>query len=116
GHWGDCTMDIGFFLSHLLLKALFRAEKCESYFELTQAFWRGYEPTVRWHPVAELQKAGIGHLAVCLLARVDGTSPAPYLTDTKQKEIARYLGRTILSKNLATWEEVLAQVRDAIQG
>ena len=111
GHWGDCTMDIGFFLSHLLLKAIYRSDQRESILELTRAFWRGYEATVRWQPVAELQREGIGHLAVCLLARVDGTSPVPYLADAKQKEIARRLGREILTKCPASWDEAVAIIR-----
>jgi 5-methylthioribose kinase len=107
GHWGDCTMDIGFFLSHLWLKAIYRSDKRENIFELTRSFWRGYESVVRWQSAAELQRAGIQHLAGCLLARVDGTSPAPYLTDQKQKEIGRRIGRQILTGNVTRWEDVV---------
>jgi 5-methylthioribose kinase len=107
GHWGDCTMDIGFFLSHLVLKAIYGSDKRESFFELMRAFWRGYETAVRFQPVTELQRAGIGHLSVCLFARVDGTSPAPYLTDAGQKEIARRVARRILFDNPATMHEAL---------
>ncbi|HEV3146285.1 MAG TPA: aminoglycoside phosphotransferase family protein [Gemmataceae bacterium] len=115
GHWGDCTMDIGFFLSHLVLKAMYRSDKRESFFELTRAFWRGYETAVRWQSVAEFQRAGIGHLAVCLLARVDGTSPAPYLMDTGQKDMARRVARRILVENPATMKEALKLANKSAQ-
>jgi 5-methylthioribose kinase len=115
GHWGDCTMDIGFFLSHLLLKAIHRSDRRESIFELTRAFWRGYESVVRWQPVAELQRAGIGHLAVCLLARVNGTSPAPYLMDEKQKENARRIARRILFDIPTTMDEALQLAHKSMQ-
>jgi len=113
GHWGDCTMDIGFFLSHLLLKAVYRSDERENFLELIRAFWRGYEAAVRWQPLAELQGAGIGHLAVCLLARVDGTSPAPYLVDDGHKEIARRIGREVLMRGPASWNEVSRIVQEA---
>jgi 5-methylthioribose kinase len=80
---------------------------------LVRAFWRGYESVVRWQSASELQRAGIGHLAVCLLARVDGTSPAPYLTGAGQKEIARGIGREILTKRPASWDEAVAIVHAA---
>jgi 5-methylthioribose kinase len=108
GHWGDCTMDLGFFLSHLLLKSVYCSDQYKSFFELTRSFWRGYESLVRWQPVAELRAAGIGHLAVCMLARVDGTSPAPYLTDPAKRDLARRWGRKILNASLTSWDDVLA--------
>src|SRR5437773_4912771 len=73
-HFGDPTMDLGFFLSHLVLKSLRRLPERQEYYEATRRFWRGYEQEVRFRSVAELQARGIGHLAVCLLARIDGTS------------------------------------------
>src|SRR5262245_51623706 len=54
-HLGDPTMDLGFFLSHLLLKSVKRWPKLSPYFDLTRAFSRGYEPVVRFRPPAKLQ-------------------------------------------------------------
>jgi 5-methylthioribose kinase len=107
-HFGDPTMDLGFFLSHLLLKAAHRPAEREKFFELTRTFWRGYGAGVRFRPVTELVTEGVGHLGVCLLARIDGTSPAPYLTDEAKREAVRRLGRRLLWERPATWEEVLS--------
>src|SRR5262249_27052090 len=95
-HWGDPTMDLGFFLSHLLLKAAHRPDQRESFFELTRAFWRGYEGEVSFAPVDELRSQGIGHLGVCLLARIDGTSPVDYLPQEDRRAAVRRLGRALL--------------------
>lgn len=105
---GDPAMDLGFFLSHLLLKAVHRPHDRFRFFELTRAFWRGYGSTVTYRPVVELAGRGVGHLGVCLLARVDGTSPVDYLTEDRQREAARRLGRRLLSDPPAGWEDVLA--------
>src|SRR5207249_1920924 len=74
-HFGDPTMDLGFFLSHLVLKAVKLDELREQFFELTRTFWRSYLIQVRFRSPEELESRSIEHFAVCLLARIDGTSP-----------------------------------------
>jgi 5-methylthioribose kinase len=108
GHFGDPTMDLGFFLSHLILKGVKRHHERQLYFGLTRAFWRGYAREVRFRPVAELQGRGIEHLAVCCLARIDGTSPVDYLPEEPKREAVRRIGRRLLNELPAGWEEVLA--------
>jgi 5-methylthioribose kinase len=103
GHWGDIAMDLGFFLSHVLLKAVHRPQQRSDYFALTRAFWTGYtavQPT-------DLAAAGIGHLAACMLARVDGTSPAPYLTDEHKREAVRRIARRLFREQPQQWEDTL---------
>jgi 5-methylthioribose kinase len=107
-HYGDPTMDLGFFLSHLVLKAVKHHHRRADYFELTRAFWRGYNAEVRFRSPGELQGRGIGHLAVCLLARIDGTSPVDYLPEEPKREAVRRLGRRLLRERPADWEELLA--------
>jgi 5-methylthioribose kinase len=106
-HCGDPTMDLGFFLSHLLLKAVKHAARRADYFNLTRAFWYGYGQEVRYRPVAALQAEGIEHLAVCALARIDGTSPVDYLPEEPKREAVRQLGRRILWERLSSWDAVL---------
>jgi 5-methylthioribose kinase len=106
-HFGDPTMDLGLFLAHVLLKAFRLPEKREAYFEVTKAFWKGYAANVTYRPIAELQTRGIRHLGVCLLARIDGTSPVDYLPAETQREAVRKLGRSILLDGVRTWDEVL---------
>ena len=49
-HLGDPTMDLGFFLSHLLLKAVKRSHDRQRHFELTRRFWQGYTAKRRFLP------------------------------------------------------------------
>lgn len=106
-HFGDPTMDIGFFLSHLILKAVKNRAQQERYFRLTEAFWKSYEAVVRFRPMPELEARGILHFAVCLLARIDGTSPVDYLPEEAKREAVRSLGREVLRTQARTWQEVL---------
>lgn len=106
-HLGDPTMDLGFFLSHLLLKAIRSYPQHRPFFDLTRAFWRGYGREVSFRPLAELQARGIQHGAVCVLARIDGTSPVDYLTDEPRRQVARRLGGRLLRERPVRWDEVL---------
>jgi 5-methylthioribose kinase len=105
-HWGDPTMDLGFFLSHLLLKTVKRDAERLRFLDLTRVFWRGYGREVHFRPLMELTAEGIEHCGVCLLARIDGTSPVDYLSEEPKRELVRNLGRRILLDRLKTWDEV----------
>jgi len=101
-------MDLGFFLSHLMLKAIKWHTERQRYFDLTRAFCRGYGREVHFHSLAELMRRGIGHFGLCVLARIDGTSPVDYLTEEPLRNAARQLGRTMLRERPSDWEQVLA--------
>jgi aminoglycoside phosphotransferase (APT) family kinase protein len=112
---GDPAMDLGFFLSHLLLKACRRHEQRGRYFELTRAFWRGYEAELTYRLLAEMQVRGVAHLGVCLLARIDGTSPVDYLPEEGKREAVRRLGRGLLLEAPRDWGEVLGRAEAELQ-
>jgi 5-methylthioribose kinase len=107
-HQGDPTMDLGFFLSHLLLKAAKNAAIRQQYFELTRVFWDAYAEEIRFRPRTDLEARGIEHFGVCLLARIDGTSPVDYLPEEPKREAVRRVGRCVLLDSLKRWDEVLA--------
>jgi 5-methylthioribose kinase len=106
-HFGDPTMDLGFFLSHLMLKALKRDDIQQQFFELTRTFWRSYLAQVHFRAASELEVRGIEHFGVCLLARIDGTSPVDYLPDEPKRELVRRIGRRVLRERPLTWDNVL---------
>ena len=84
------------------------------YFELTRTFWKVYAAEVRFRPLAELQARGIGHCGVCLLARIDGTSPVDYLPEEHKRDVARQVGRRMLLDRPTTWENVLEILASAM--
>jgi 5-methylthioribose kinase len=113
-HFGDPTMDVGLFLAHLVLKAVKHHPRHEPFFELTRAFWQGYGSAVRFKPLAELEARGIQHLAVCLLARIDGTSPVDYLPEEEQRGAMRGLARRVLGEKPKHWTELLEHLSAAL--
>jgi len=96
-HFGDPAFDVGFFLSHLLLKTVFHAEEYERFLRLAEQFWQRYReqfpPGGREDTQEESQFASrcVKHLAGCLLARIDGKSPVDYL-NRPQQELVRAFG------------------------
>jgi 5-methylthioribose kinase len=112
---GDPAMDLGLCLCHLLLKAVHLPGRREEFFELTRRFWQGYGSTVTYRPLAELQARGIQHLAVCLLARIDGTSPVDYLPEETKRNAVRQVARVLLQKDTSSWHDVLATMRQALE-
>jgi 5-methylthioribose kinase len=113
-HVGDPTMDLGFFLSHLVLKAVKNSPRRQDYFALTHAFWLGYGAVVRFQRLEELMRRGIQHFAVCALARVDGTSPVDYLPEETKREVVRQIGRRILWDAPRAWPDVVRMIETEV--
>ena len=109
GHVGDPAMDLGFFFSHLVLKAI-RSEDWGRYEQLILAAWQGYAQEIHYRPATETMVRGFGHLGVCLLARIDGTSPVDYLPEESKRSQARALGRSLLLQPASEWDEVFARL------
>jgi 5-methylthioribose kinase len=118
-HAGDPAFDLGFFLSHLLLKRIHfssrdpdLASRCA---DLPDRFWtnyldrRGIDTAARTELV---RRAGL-HTAACVWARVDGKSPVEYL-DARGQAVARSFGREALRTEPATWDDLLRILGTAI--
>ena len=81
GHFGDPAFDLGFFLSHLLLKTIKHAARADNFMNMIRAFWSAYRGA-DFQPANE--RRSVAHLAACLRARVDGKSTVDYLTSEAQ--------------------------------
>ncbi|MFN0196714.1 MAG: phosphotransferase family protein [Planctomycetaceae bacterium] len=99
GHFGDPTFDLGFFLSHILLKAVARPKSTGQFLLLALRFWDRY--TLRMESdetqgtrglrnhADDLTSRALRHLSACLLARVDGKSPVDYLSEMAHQNFVR---------------------------
>jgi tRNA A-37 threonylcarbamoyl transferase component Bud32 len=108
GHYGDPAFDLGFFLTHLVLKAFYHAPRHEPLLQLTARFWAGYRETLASPAGGEdLERHAVRNFAGCAWARLDGKSPVEYLTDPRRRDQVRTLCRGILADPPATWDETL---------
>jgi 5-methylthioribose kinase len=120
-HAGDAAFDLGFFLSHLVLKAIHVGDRISGsrprYVDLTSRFWKAYSERIKtgpWRPTG-LEPRAVRHAAACLLARVDGKSPVEYL-DRDEQERVRRLASEALRVQPQTWGEMLGVMEKHIHG
>ena len=113
GHYGDPAFDLGFFLSHLVLKTHFHAARdaqaaaaCQA---LIATFWQHYLPQLPDQVSSEEKHAlvgrGIQHLAGGAWARLDGKSPVDYLADVPSRDAIRRACQTILTDGVTQWDD-----------
>jgi hypothetical protein len=91
GHFGDPAFDLGFFLTHLVLKGIWSGSLRSYYASLIGSFWTTYsERMAQMISSAEfsaLEQRAVYNLAGCMLARIDGKSPVDYLTADNQRTV-----------------------------
>lgn len=86
---GDAAFDVGFCLTHLILKAIHLPQMRGALLQEVGALWLAYAPHVIWEPLAGLESRVCRLLPALLLARVDGKSPVEYLDHPDQSLIRR---------------------------
>jgi len=113
GHYGDPGFDLGFFLSHVLLKTVRNRRvqndvsdvasptpRCAEFMAIAHSFWSTYiaalsaAPAPGWsNPskhVPNFEAQCVRHLAACMLARIDGKSRVDYLHETDLPIVREY--------------------------
>ena len=93
-HVGEPVFDLAFMTNHLLLKAIHRPAALDGYRRASIAFCETYRAEAG-HQLAFEPAYFVGHTGCLMVARVDGKSPAEYLTEP-ERLIARSLGTRLL--------------------
>jgi aminoglycoside phosphotransferase (APT) family kinase protein len=92
--YGDPAFDLAFCLNHLLLKGLWVPASKDAYLACFTALSREYLASVDWEQAFALERRAAALLPGLLLARVDGKSPAEYITaDADKNRIRDFAGR-----------------------
>ena len=116
GHYGDPAFDLGFFLSHLLLKACLFAPQHEPYLQLIEVFQASYDrilaAKISDAELSKLWARGLQNLAGCAWARLDGKSPVEYLTSHSKREQIRRLCRQIFARQPQGLSQLVQMARD----
>lgn len=113
-HYGDPAFDIAFMVNHLLLKALHRPRRRAHYERCSLAFVRAYHAAV---PEALRDEVAyvLGHVGCLMLARVDGKSPAEYLSEP-ERERAWRLGLSLVVDPPADLGALWQRLSQAVEG
>jgi aminoglycoside phosphotransferase (APT) family kinase protein len=116
-HWGHPAFDVSFVTNHLCLKAIrFRAEgRADAYLGVAATVLDAYAGEAR-HLELGVGRFASRTIGALLLARVDGKSPVEYLTDERDRALARVLGRDVLLDPPEDPWGVVDRAREAIAG
>ena len=112
-HLGDPAFDVGFLLTHLLLKSVHRPAASGGYrtcaAEFLRAYQEGLDPALAFPP-DHLAR----HVGCLLAARVDGKSVAEYLTEG-ERAVVRDVAAAMLGRPAGhpdeMWEHLSSAVR-----
>ena len=114
--YGDPAFDLAFCLNHLLLKCAWRPQWTEAYLQCFDALALAYLAEARWTPPEEVEARTARLLPGLFLARVDGKSPAEYITEDWQKERVRRVACSLLAQPVdrlaairARWHTVMQE-------
>ena len=95
--WGDPAFDLAFCLNHLLLKCLWTPAATAGFLACFAAMVSAYRAGITWEPPDATEARAARLLPGLLLARVDGKSPAEYITTDTQRAIVRRVARDLLA-------------------
>jgi len=107
--YGDPAFDLAFCLNHMLLKCLWRPQWRERYLACYDALASTYLARVDWEPCAAIEARVAQLLPGLFLGRVDGKSPAEYLSHEGDRDSVRRVARRFLLEPV----DQLAAIRDA---
>ena len=115
GHFGDPAFDLGFFLTHLHIKALIAGNRFDEYASLIDVFWNAYvekiSKVLSEQEFVALEQRSCLNLGGCLVARIDGKSPVEYLADDSTKALVRNVGWQALVDEVGSLEAVREMMR-----
>lgn len=95
-HFGHPAFDPAFMLTHLLLKSQHLPRSAGGFIALAEDFWDSYRNRLGGWLMPGQESVTVRCLGGLLLARVDGKSPAEYLTDPAARRRVLDLGRRLL--------------------
>lgn len=95
--YGDPAFDIAFCLNHMLLKCLLAPKAATLFLECFDSLRDAYLEGVTWEPKTEIDQRAAALLAGLFLARVDGKSPVEYVTEERDKNLVRNVGRALIT-------------------
>ena len=114
--YGEPAFDLAFCLNHLLLKCLWTPSASADFHACFDALAESYLARVDWEPREAIEARAARLLPALFLARVDGKSPAEYITADADKDRIRRVARPLIARSgarLATirqlWTEEISR-------
>jgi aminoglycoside phosphotransferase (APT) family kinase protein len=112
--YGDPAFDLAFCSAHLLLKTVWKPAHASAFLEALASLNESYLACVVWEPRDRLEARAAELAAAVLLARVDGKSPADYLTSDADRGFVRETARALITSPPPTMAELAARWKGSL--
>jgi hypothetical protein len=110
-HFGHPAFDLAFFLNHFLLKSVKNKIWGGAYLAMLGCMAHFYLSGLTCINAREMEASTVRVLAFLFLARVDGKSPAEYITGEEDKDLIRKMAFVMLRENFTSFGEVVRLVK-----
>ena len=110
-HYGHPAFDLAFFANHLLLKAIKNKQWSNAYLNMLSFMLDIYTSQLTCINPVDMEHNTVRTLALLLLARVDGKSPAEYITQPSDKDIVRKTAMTMITDDIANYKDAIALLK-----
>ena len=107
-YYGHPCFDLAFFSNHFLLKTVKNKQYGRAYLEMLRYMLKIYFGRLTCVPQGKMESDTVGTLAFLFLARVDGKSPAEYITEEEDRNVIRRTAIEAIEKGVKTYEEFFA--------
>lgn len=109
-HYGHPAFDLAFFSNHFILKAIKNKQWAAAYINMLTYMLAIYFENMDYMDKKQLETFFVKTLSLLMIARVDGKSPAEYITEVSDKELIRKLAFEIIDRKLVYYPDVMSLV------
>lgn len=104
-HYGDPSFDVAFFTNHIVLKSAHMRRFSPTLINMLLYMTDTYFGMVDFTDAKALEAECIPLLGVLMLARIDGKSPAEYITSEKTKQLVRDMAAELIRGGYTTYRQ-----------
>jgi 5-methylthioribose kinase len=105
-HFGHPAFDLAFFSNHIILKSVKNKQWSAAYINMLTYMLDIYFDQMNYMDKKQMEASFVKTLSLLMIARVDGKSPAEYITLESDKELIRKLAFEIINKQLVCYADV----------
>ena len=106
-NYGDPVFDIISLINHLIIKLIYVKKNKKLFINALKKSFNDYFSNVTWEDKQIIVKRSLSLIPLMILARIDGKSPAEYLTQKKNKNTLRKIALELIATHDYDFETVV---------
>lgn len=104
-HCGNAICDISNFTTHIVLKSAHFSQYSEAFLNMLTDMTDLYFSMIDFDDPRKVEANCMKALGMTVLARIDGKSPAEYITDEKTKQLVRDMSFKLIESDITTYRQ-----------